>query len=493
LGLLFLLIPDKKNDSAKSFSFRDNGRTVPVGGKRLGVRMSKKISGVVALLGVCALSLFLLDCGSSSSRPSGVLYVLTQGSNGVGNNVSSFAMDLNNGNLSLINSNAPTCQPAGGSCGVPLQILLDPAGASAFVLNQGVQSTSTAPTIYSYNVNSDGSLGAPALAQTLTVGDLPTDMTRDDAGQFLFVTTQGFFPPRTDCPPASSSDPGFAGCPSISVFAIQGTALTAAAGSPLYLSKVPSALSAVIFTPSGSSTAQEILFATNNQDICTVNCIPPSPHNDNTVSEYLVSSAGSLTEQPNSPYAIAAPNPVSVLAVNTNPVGGNTGGVFVYIGNSDANGGDLNPFLLCTVVGNGGCKLQDVQNNLLAPLQEQCAQPPCKTVPPTVVGQNPLALVVDPTNNFLYVASEGANTVYGFRINTSAGTLAALAPANQPTGSQPLSMALHPSVNNTGQFLYISNSASDNISGFTLSTTTGSMNNPITVISPPTPTGLAVH
>ena len=155
------------------------------------------------------------------------------------------------------------------------------------------------------------------------------------------------------------------------------------------------------------------------------------------MSVYAVSSTGGLTEQPNSPYAIAAPNPVSVLAVNTNPVGGNTGGVFVYVGNSDANGGDLNPFLLCTVVGNGGCKIQDVQNNLLAPLQEQCSQPPCKTVPPTAVGQNPLALVVDPTNNFLYVASEGANTVYGFRINTSAGTLAPLSPANQPTGSQP--------------------------------------------------------
>ena len=155
--------------------------------------MSKKISGVVAALGRGALTLFLLNCGSSSSRPSGVLYVLTQGSNGVGNNVSSFAVDLNNGNLSLINSNAPTCQPAGGSCGAPLQILLDPAGATAFVLNQGVQSTSTAPTIYSYTVNSDGSLGAPSLAQTLTVGDLPTAHNarrcrsipvRDDSGLF---------------------------------------------------------------------------------------------------------------------------------------------------------------------------------------------------------------------------------------------------------------------------------------------------------------------
>src|SRR5271169_5427326 len=104
--------------------------------------MLKKISGVVALVGLCALSLFLLSCGSSSSRPSGLLYVLTEGSNGVGNNVSSFSIDLNSGSLSLLNSNASTCSTLGGnnpvSCGPPLNILLDPSGATAFVLNQGV-------------------------------------------------------------------------------------------------------------------------------------------------------------------------------------------------------------------------------------------------------------------------------------------------------------------------------------------------------------------
>ena len=76
--------------------------------------MSKKICGVAALMGLCALSLALLNCGSSSSRPSGLLYVLTQGlnSNGLGNNVSSFSINLNSGALSLINSNASTCPTA---------------------------------------------------------------------------------------------------------------------------------------------------------------------------------------------------------------------------------------------------------------------------------------------------------------------------------------------------------------------------------------------
>ncbi|MGB9203402.1 MAG: hypothetical protein WCB94_05435, partial [Terriglobales bacterium] len=104
--------------------------------------MSKKIGGVVALVGLCALSLFLVNCGSSSSRPAGVLYVVTQGSNGVGNYVSTFAMDLSSGGLSLVNSNASTCPTAAtgtntNPCGLPVDILLDPKGATAFVLDQG--------------------------------------------------------------------------------------------------------------------------------------------------------------------------------------------------------------------------------------------------------------------------------------------------------------------------------------------------------------------
>src|SRR5271165_3246194 len=102
--------------------------------------MSKKTGFVVALVGMCALSVLLMSCGSSSSRPSGLLYVLSQAES----NVSSYAINLNNGNLSLINSTLP---PTGA---LPISISLDPTGATAFVLNQA--------SISSYTVGSDGSL-----------------------------------------------------------------------------------------------------------------------------------------------------------------------------------------------------------------------------------------------------------------------------------------------------------------------------------------------
>jgi hypothetical protein len=483
--------------------------------------MLKKLSVFIALVSLCAVSLFLLNCGNSSSHPSGTLYVLTQGSNGFGNNVTSYAMDFNSGNLSLINSNASTCPTAASidnpePCGLPLDILLDPAGANAFVLNQGAPPCPTcttptndplAPSIYPYTVNSDGSLSNPGTAVTWscpTVNESPCNysdtaiaMTRDATGQFLFVIDFGTYPTpgyptpsgaNPSCPhsPTGPTDV----CPSISVFAMSSTTLTLASGSPMYLSKIPSALSAISFTPPGSTTAQELLFVTNNSDICTQNCAPPSPHSDNTVSVYSVSSLGALTETINSPYVIAAIDPISVMAVYTNPAGENSGGLFVYVGNQDTNGGHIYPFEVCTVQSDL-CSATQVSESFMFPLAT-CSQPSCN-IPPTTVGKNPIAMLVDPTNSFLYVLNEGSNQVYGFGINGGAGTLRPLNPPNLSTGAQPVAMAMHPSLNNTGQLLYTSNSGADNITGWTLSTTTGAMSNPITVITPAPPSGMTAH
>jgi hypothetical protein len=318
-----------------------------------------------------------------------------------------------------------------------------------------------------------------------------------DAAGHLFVIDYGSsptpgYPTPTAASPSCPHVPTgpYDVCPSISVFTMTSGTLTLAAGSPFYLSKIPSALSAIAFTPSGG-TAQELLFVTNNQDICSQNCVAPSPHNDNTVSVYSVSSSGTLAEQPNSPYAVAAVNPISVLAVNTYPAGQNSGGLFVYVGNAVSSG--LYPFEVCTAVNNTNCTLAQVQDNLMFPLRT-CPDISCD-VPPSTAGQSPIAMVVDPTNKFLYAVAEGSSQVFGFTIDTGSGKLTALNPnPNLPTGSHPVSMAFHPTVNNTGQFLYTSNSGSTNISGFTLSTTSGVMNAlPSPTTTTTTPSGMTAR
>ena len=462
--------------------------------------MSKKIGGVVALAAMCALSLFLVNCGSSSSRPSGLLYVLTQGGNGTGNAVSMFAIDLNSGNLSLINSNASTCATA-GACGLPQDIVLDPTGAAAFVMNQGIPCVqggncvspcgpspltpcvSTPPTIYPYMVKSDGTLSAPgtptALSHPFNASDTQDDadlslaMVRDATGQFLFVINEGTNPPPASCLYDPLPTSNFDACPSISVFKISGTSLTLAGGSalhpgnPLHLSRIPTALSVVTV----SSPSEELLFVASSKDLS-------ANQNDNTLSVYGVGSDGTLTEKIGSPYATPTITPLSVLAVNTNQPGqGNGGGVFIYVGAAGNAAGAVDAFQVCTVV-NGVCNQTDLDNAKLLPVGTS----------PTSTGQDPVGIVVDPTNKFLYVVCKGSSQVFGFQINTTTGVLTA--PANLPSqGSQPVALAMHSS----GKFLYVSNSNSNTIGGFNVSTTTGSMSTPTSVNSPVGPSGMAAR
>ena len=306
-------------------------------------------------------------------------------------------------------------------------------------------------------------------------------MVRDTAGQFMFEINQGSSPnpALAACPHPSDPAKEFDACPSISVFAMK-PGVDDATGNvcngapcPYWLSRIPTALSTVTFTPQGG-TPEEFLFVTSNHD--------PVLHNDNTVSVYVVASDGTLTEQPGSPYATVT-DPLSVQAVNTNPAGRTDGGVFVYVGSQPNAAGALNIFQVCTVV-NAICTQTDVTNALLMPVT---------STPPPTPGAKPVAMLVDPTNTFLYIVCEDSSQVFGYKINAASGVLSTLSPASQPTGSHPVALALHPSVNSSGAFLYTSNSVSSNISGFSVSTTTGSMGSPITVNSPSTPSGMAAR
>ncbi|MFZ1132342.1 MAG: beta-propeller fold lactonase family protein [Terriglobales bacterium] len=454
------------------------GKALPADGKRLGEQMSKKISLTVVFVSMCVLSSFLLSCGSTSSRPSGLLYVLTQGINGAGNNISSFSLDLSSGSLSLLNDTTNTCSTS-NSCGLPLDIVLDPTAAVAFVLNQGVPASSVAPTIYAYSINSDGSLGATpsSAAATLTLGDTPVAMTRDAAGQYLFVIDVGADPSAANCQYQPQNNLPNIQCASVSVFSMQSGSptLTPVSGSPFPLGRVPSAVSALTFpVPNGnppppacpaSTSSEEFLYITFNSD--------PALHNDSTLSTYCIDSSGAPHDiTPNVPYNTQT-DPISVLAVDTNPVGQPTsGGIFVYVGSQPTASGALGVFK------------QDTTTSLLVPVVGN-------TTPAT--GQNPIRLIVDPTNNFLYVACQQSNQIFGYRINTAAGTLAALNPPYQPTGSGPVSMAMHPSTNSSGEFLYTSNNAADSISVFSVSTTSGAMSSQAPVIAPAAPSGMAAR
>ena len=418
--------------------------------------MSKKISGLFALLAFLGLSLFLVNCGSSSSRPAGVLYVLSQGENNVG----SFAIDLGSGRLSLLKKTAAADT-------TPSSILLDPSGTVAYVLNTGSNSITT------YTVGSDDSLSAP----TSTALPIPNSVaiTRDPAGTFLFVVSQGTVllqPGKPACAQAQPN-PGCALLPALTVFSIQSASTTLTqVGNPINLDHVPTSVAAITFTttlPDNTALTKTLLYITNDVDLTPA-------MNDNTVIAYQVDTSGVVTPQTNPPYATGSV-PTAVLAVQTTPTGG-SGGLFVYVANSGSGSGanSVSIFQVCTQL-NATCTSQDVtaNNNTLIPVGN-----------PVSVGLNPVAMTVDPTNNFLYVVNHGSSTVSAFRINPSTGVLSALNPSSVSTGSSPVAITMHSS----GKFLYVSNNASSNISGFDVSTTSGTLSNATNVTSSAQPAGL---
>jgi 6-phosphogluconolactonase (cycloisomerase 2 family) len=278
-------------------------------------------------------------------------------------------------------------------------------------------------------------------------------MTRDTAGTFLFVVSQGSIPPPGNCPLPEPD----ATCPHLSVFAMQSGSASLSLASQTSLPRVPTGIAA---TAGPNSTV--LLYVTSNKDVIGTN--------DNTVSEYSVDVSGNVTEQVGSPYTTAS-NPSAVVAVATSPIGG-SGGLFVYVANVTTN--SVSVFLVCTVQ-TAICTQPNVAALTLLPVGT-----------PSTAGSEPVAMVVDPKNQFLFVASKNSNQVFGFRINATQGTLSALSPANVNTGSSPIALAMHSS----GKFLYVSNNGSSNISGFNVDTTSGAMSSPITITSSANPAGL---
>jgi 6-phosphogluconolactonase (cycloisomerase 2 family) len=415
---------------------------------RPGEWMLRKTGVVLALVAMCVLSALLVNCGSGSERPAGLLYVISQAES----DISSYSINLDSGSLTYINSNATTCNTASGSnpqsCGLGVSLMLDPSGSVAYLLNQGFSPNSVQPTIYGYGVNSDGSLGSPTVAATLSAnpGETALAMTEDTGGDLLFVITNA---------------------PAIYVFTAKSGSVGLTQASVVPLTRMPTKISALTFTPQGGS-AETLLFMTSNKDLTPL-------HNDNELSVYNASSSGTLTEQSFSPYTVPTVNPTVALAVNTQPVQQNTGGIFVYVGNQPGTtgSGSVVAFQVCTVLGRGVCTL---------PQQVQAQQLILVSSNPNTVGQNPVAMLVDPTNSFLYVLCNVTSNVYGFKIAGSVGTLSALTPANQPTGAQPVAMAIQNNYNNSGEFIYTSNQAGSSITGFSVNQTTGSISGAGTTI-----------
>jgi DNA-binding beta-propeller fold protein YncE len=86
----------------------------------------------------------------------------------------------------------------------------------------------------------------------------------------------------------------------------------------------------------------------------------------------------------------------------------------------------------------------------------------------TPAGNAPSAIVVDPSFPFAYVANSADSTVTAYSM--SSGVLASI--GSYPTGLQPVAIGIDPSTNH---FLYAANFLGNNVTGFQLSQTAGTL------------------
>lgn len=396
--------------------------------------MRTRFTCVAAILALVAIG-FLMACSSkysSSSSNNGLLVVPTQGSAVM----QTFNLDLANGHVSQINNSAGPPTP-----GLPKSVILDPAGAFAYVIVYANPSLAGSVTgVASFQVGSDGKLsyvGTTAMTN-------PVAMAIDSAGKFLFV--------------ANGTDG------TVSSFSVGGNATLTAAGTtslPQVGGQTPSA-SALAVTP----TVYPVQYA-----YCS-GFTPPATENvyvadsaNYVLFNYMVSSTGSLipTAATNGISTGTVPAGVAVDPCNR----------FVYVTNSLNN--SVSAYTICNAVSlPTNCPIADFS------LQAVVGSP-------FPTGDLPGPLAVDPYGNFLYVVDTGGSQISGYRISAASGALAALT-STTTTNSGANSIAIRSDDN----WLFVANFNSSNVSQYAITPAIGTLTPQAPFVTLNSPTGVAV-
>jgi 6-phosphogluconolactonase (cycloisomerase 2 family) len=464
-------------------------------------RMRTSFAWIVAVLALVAIG-FLLACSTKYSASSnGLVIVPTQGTiEGVQATavMETFSLDLANGQMSQINNvNGP---PAPGLTG---SIVLDPAGAHAYVI---VTQTSEFPSqtgVAVFSVGSDGKLGTattttlnPILSTTVncifvqngkTVTEqitvpviasvVPQALAMDSAGKLLFVadvatSAQGSYTCNGATVTGEIPVQG-----AVSVFTVSSGTLTEVAGSP-FLLPVASGGS----TPSASALAVTPTAYPVQYSYCSRHTPPTTEYLYVTdavnyvVLNYMVDpSAGTLSLMEYAPSVPGAPTGSVPSGVAVDPCNR-----FVYVANAGpgSSQNNVSAYTICStinVISTPSCPAADFS---LHPV----------TGSPYPAGDNPGPLSVDAYGNFLYVVNTGSGNVSGFRINAATGALAAFIGQPAAAGVGANSIA----VRGDDSWVFVANKTSGTLSQYAITQSDGALNPVGPVSTLDLPSGVAV-
>ena len=397
---------------------------------------------------------FLLACGTNyHSTTDGLVVVPSLGSAVM----QSFSFDLNTGHNSQINNGDGPTIPGPPQQSGPAQVVLDPAGAFAYVAESTGGACGIQGLISTFKVNSDGTLSSNGDPVNVggCPGNAPVGLAIDSSGKLLFVATQ------------LATVPG-----NIHVFSIgSAAALTEVAGSPF---AVPSPNGGAVANPSAIAVTPTNFPVVNAP--CTNGSAPTNEYvyvtdaANNDVLEYSVDSSGVLTLEEPSPNVPGFATGVVPSGVAVDPCAR-----YVYVSNSTSN--NVNAFSIC---------------NANPTSSSSCAAPDWSLVPvtgsPFVSGNGPGPIAVDPTGNFVYVVDVVGNQVSGYRISGATGTLVPLSPAAVPTNNTPVAIAIRGDDN----WVFVANSASANVSQYSITPSSGALSPQGPILTDNFPWGVAV-
>jgi 6-phosphogluconolactonase (cycloisomerase 2 family) len=415
---------------------------------------------------------FLMACNtyySSSSSTNGLVIVPTQGTteiplaNGV---METFSLDLANGGMSQINNvNGP---PAAG---LPGPVILDPAGAFAYVIvYQNAELVPSATGIEVFAIGSNGKLAAGTTTPLNNAGSVPVfpvALKMDSAGKFLFVADS-----------ATSDSSGDAVPGAVSVFAVSSGTLSEVAGSPFVLPAEPGGS-----TPSASALAVTPTVFPVQYSYCSGHT-PPTTENlyvaDSTnyvLLNYSVDpTAGALTLVP---YSVTLPGI---------PTGSVPSGVavdpcdrFAYVANAGPGStqNDVSAYSVCSTV--------NVLSTPPCPVADFSLQ--TVTGSPFPAGDKPGPMTVDAYGKFLYVVNTGSNNMSGYVINATTGALTQFSGQPMATGVGPNSIAIR----SDDSWLFVANTGyPGTLSQFAITISTGTLNSVPAAMTLDYPSGVAV-
>lgn len=326
----------------------------------------------------------------------------------------------------------PTVTAVDSGGPLPVSVIASSNYNDLYVANQGNN------TIVHFAINDDSSLTQKDVVTLSSEGNTPVAIAVNQADTYLYVITA--YQPGCNTPLTCSG--------ALSIFPLSsGTIGTPVANGninywPLSLS---GAHASDIIVPTGINVLKNgsgVLVSAYDQSSYDPGGNPTSNANGGWVFSFNVGSGGTLTAAPNSPYQ-AGVKPSGIASDPSNR--------FVYV--TDFASNEMVAYSIQS-------------NNALLFLQNG----PFKT------GYEPTSIVIDPRGLYIYVTNSLDNTVSAYSISLPTGTPStAVNPSGSTTNAtdtDPVAISVEPSL---GRDVYTANHIGNSVSGFTINPSTGTI------------------